>query len=39
MSFWHDPNKHDSPTLILTSVVALLLGIAIGCLITYHALT
>lgn len=39
MSFWHDPNKHDSLTLILASLTSFFLGLALGAVIAHYACT
>jgi len=36
MSIWHDPNKHDSLTLLLCSATAFFLGIAAGAIIAHY---
>jgi hypothetical protein len=36
---YHDPNRHDSMTVILAAVVALVLGSLIGVVATYYAIT
>ena len=36
---YHDPNRHDSMTLVLTAITAFFVGLIIGCTGAYYALT